>query len=88
MHSQKSYIYWNFFDQLLLPYKFYGNELGGILFFIFAGCEPLSPCATERYKDLKIVLKKKKRKEKKKERSSPLLQNEPLVSFKPISSGN
>ena len=33
----------NFLDQLLYPYKFYGRGLSGILFFIFASCEPLTP---------------------------------------------
>ena len=28
-------------DQLLHPYKFYGRDMSGILFFIFASCEPL-----------------------------------------------
>ena len=32
---------YNFLDQLLLPYKFYGRGMWGILFFIFAS-EPLS----------------------------------------------
>ena len=27
--------------QLLHPYKFYGRDMSGILFFIFASCEPL-----------------------------------------------
>ena len=31
----------NFLDQLLLPYKFYGGDMSGILFFIFTSCEPL-----------------------------------------------
>ena len=31
----------NFLDQLLHPYKFYGRGMSGILFFIFASCEPL-----------------------------------------------
>ena len=29
-------------DQLLHPYKFYGRDMSGILFFIFASCEPLT----------------------------------------------
>ena len=33
---------WNFFDQLLLPYKFYGSGMRGILFFNFASCELLN----------------------------------------------
>ena len=32
----------NFLDQLIHPYKFYGKDMLGILFFIFAGCEPLN----------------------------------------------
>ena len=31
----------NFLDQLLQPYKFHGKAMPGILFFIFASCEPL-----------------------------------------------
>ena len=31
----------NFLDQLLHPYKFYGRDMSGILFFIFASCHPL-----------------------------------------------
>ena len=30
-----------FLDQLLPPYKYYGSGMSGILFFIFASCEPL-----------------------------------------------
>ena len=33
----------NFLDQLLHPYKFHGRDMSGILFFIFASCEPLTP---------------------------------------------
>ena len=32
---------WNVLDQLLHPYKFYGRDMSGILFSIFASCEPL-----------------------------------------------
>ena len=32
----------NFLDQLFHPYKFFGRDMSGILFFIFASCEPLS----------------------------------------------
>ena len=32
----------NFLDQLLHPYKFYGRDMSGILFFIFDSCHPLS----------------------------------------------
>ena len=28
-------------DQLLLPYEFYGSDVRGIYFFIYASCEPL-----------------------------------------------
>ena len=31
----------NFLDQLLHPNKFYGRDMSGILFVIFASCEPL-----------------------------------------------
>ena len=31
----------NFLDQLLHHYKFYVRDMSGILFFIFASCEPL-----------------------------------------------
>ena len=34
-------IFATFLDQLLHPYKFYGRDTSGILFFIFASCEPL-----------------------------------------------
>ena len=47
-YSQKSLFFkynWNFFDQLLLPYKFYGRDTVGMLFFIFASCEPLTVIA-------------------------------------------
>ena len=46
--SQKSRFFkyiCNFLDQLLHPYKFYGRDMSGILFFIFASCEPLTPFA-------------------------------------------
>ena len=42
--SQKSYFFkyiCNFLARLLHPYKFYGRDMSGILFFIFASCEPL-----------------------------------------------
>ena len=42
--SHKSYFFkyiCNFLDQLLHPYKFYSRNMSGILFFIFASCEPL-----------------------------------------------
>ena len=32
---------WDFLDLLLLPYKFYGRDMLGIYFFIFASCELL-----------------------------------------------
>ena len=34
-------VYLQLLDQLLHPYKFYGRDMSGILFFIFASCEPL-----------------------------------------------
>ena len=37
-----SSIFCDFLDQLLHPYKFYGRDMSGILFFIFASCEPLT----------------------------------------------
>ena len=43
--SQKSQFFkyiCNFLDQLLHPYKIYGRGMLGILFFIFASCEPLT----------------------------------------------
>ena len=42
--SQKSFFFkyiCNFLDKLLHPCKFYGRDMPGILFFIFASCEPL-----------------------------------------------
>ena len=33
-------VYLQLFRQLLHPYKFYGRDMSGILFFIFASCEP------------------------------------------------
>ena len=43
-YSHKSWFFkyiCNFLDQLLLPYKFHGRDMSGILLFIFASCEPL-----------------------------------------------
>ena len=43
-YSQKSHFFkcnWIFLDQLLLPNKFHGRDTWGILFSIFASCEPL-----------------------------------------------
>ena len=37
-----SSIFCNFLHQLLHPYKFYGRDVPGILFFIFASFEPLN----------------------------------------------
>ena len=37
-----------FLDQLLHPYKFYGRDMAGILFFIFASCESLKQEITHR----------------------------------------
>ena len=34
-------VYLQLLDQLLHPYKFYRRDMSGILFFIFANCEPL-----------------------------------------------
>ena len=34
-------VFFQLLDQLLHPYKFYGRGMSGILFFIFASCEPL-----------------------------------------------
>ena len=34
-------VYLQLLDQLPQPYKFYGRDMSGILFFIFASCEPL-----------------------------------------------
>ena len=41
IHKNRNCSNWNFSDQLLLPYKFYGRDMSGIYFFIFASCEPL-----------------------------------------------
>ena len=35
-------VYLQLLDQLLHTYKFYGRDMPGILFFIFANCEPLN----------------------------------------------
>ena len=37
-----SSIFATFLYQLLHPYKFYGRDMSGILFFIFASCHPLN----------------------------------------------
>ena len=37
-----SSIFATFLDQLLHPYKFYGRDMSGVLFFIFASYEPLT----------------------------------------------
>ena len=34
-------VYLQLLRQLLHPYKFYGRDMSGILFFIFASCHPL-----------------------------------------------
>ena len=34
-------VYLQLLDRLLHPYKFHGRDMSGILFFIFASCEPL-----------------------------------------------
>ena len=42
-NSQKFLQYkWVFSDQILLPYKFHGSSMRGILFFNFASSEPLN----------------------------------------------
>ena len=44
-YSQKSYlfsIFGIFLDQLLLPCLFYGRNMSGIYFFIFASCDSLN----------------------------------------------
>ena len=41
IHINRNFSIWNFLDQLPHPYKFYGRDMSGILFFIFASCEPL-----------------------------------------------
>ena len=35
-------------DQLIHPYKFHGRDMSGILFFIFASCEPLNQVKHEK----------------------------------------
>ena len=42
----------DFLDQPLHPYKFYGRDMSGILFFIFASCEPLTENGLSRNKML------------------------------------
>ena len=42
-------------DQLLHPYKFYVTGMSGILFFIFASCEPLSFLSTELVTELQYL---------------------------------
>ena len=51
-------------DQLLLPYKFYGGSMKGILFFNFASCEPLNEKQVKQVyvKEAKAQKKKKKKK--------------------------
>ena len=43
-HKNRNFLKYicNFLDQLLHPFKFYGRDMTGILFFIFANCEPLT----------------------------------------------
>ena len=50
----------NFLDQLLHPYKFNGRDMSGILFFIFASCEPL----IVRFSRIWALKKTKKKKKK------------------------
>ena len=43
--QKKKYFFkynWTFLDRLLLPYKFHGNSMTGILVFNFARSEPLN----------------------------------------------
>ena len=35
-------VYLQLFKSTVHPYKFHGRDMSGILFFIFASCEPLS----------------------------------------------
>ena len=39
----------NFLDQLLHPYKFYGSDMSGILFSIFASCHPFKVLGATRF---------------------------------------
>ena len=51
--SQKSQFFkyiCNFLDQLLHLYKFHGRDMWGILFFIFASCEPLTTHNWQKWK--------------------------------------
>ena len=41
-----SSIFTTFLDQLVHPYKFYGRDMSGIFFFIFASCELLNSINT------------------------------------------
>ena len=43
IHMNRNFLKYicNFLDQLLLPYTFHDRDMSGILFFIFASCEPL-----------------------------------------------
>ena len=57
--SQKIVIFQVYLQHLLHPYKVHGRDISGILFFIFASCEPLSNVLTNR-----MLAKKKKKKKK------------------------
>ena len=46
----------NFLDYLLLPYKFPGSSMRGILFFKFASCEPLMLIMRSLYKNIYTCL--------------------------------
>ena len=49
-------VYCNFLDQLLHPYKFYGRDMSGkLFFFIFASCEPLSIAIEKKNVFISIV---------------------------------
>ena len=45
-----------FLDQLLHPYKFHGRDMSGILFFIFASCEPLTLFSLSRWNCVNLPL--------------------------------
>ena len=50
IHKYRNFssIFATFLDQLLHPYKFYGRDMSGILFFIFASCEPLTTVISDQ----------------------------------------
>ena len=57
-HKNRNFLKYicNFLDQLLHAYKFHGRDMSGVLFFIFASCEPLTQLAI-KYVDITINLK-------------------------------